>query len=139
VSRLASSDLVESECAISTRGRIGLHLSPGEHCFHTYALLQEMVRVSSRVVVLSTPNRRPKYTKRDGRPMNRWHLREWSFEELEAILQSISTVRVEWSFLDGPWEGPFECRCAASQDTMALTPALLLESSLFHHDKLGDE
>ena len=97
-----------------------------EHVPDYVALLQEMVRVSSRVVFVSTPNRRPEYTRPNGRPKNRWHLREWSFQELDAILQGIPDVRVDWNFLDGPWKGPFERGSAVSEDTMALAPALML-------------
>lgn len=99
-----------------------------EHVADYVSLLQEMVRVSRRVVLVSTPNRRPEFTRPDGRPMNTWHLREWSPEELSAILRSIPSIRVEWNYLDGPWDGPFECCSAVSQDTLALAPALLLES-----------
>jgi hypothetical protein len=91
-------------------------------------LLQEMIRVSNRVVFVSTPNRRPQYTRSNGRPKNVWHLREWSFQELNAILQRLPAVRVDWNYLNGPWNGPFEHSSAASPATMALTPALLLES-----------
>lgn len=99
-----------------------------EHVPDYVALLQEMVRVSSRVVFVSTPNRRPEYTRPDGRPKNRWHLREWSFQELDAILQGIPDVHVEWNFLDGRWDGPFECRSVVSENTMALVPALMFTS-----------
>lgn len=97
-----------------------------EHVPDYVAFIQEMVRVSGRVVLLSTPNRRPEYTRSDGRPKNRWHLREWSFEELDTILQAMPGVHVEWSFLDGPWDGPFECAPTVSEDTMALVPALVV-------------
>ena len=100
-----------------------------EHVPDYVAFLQEMVRVSSRVVLVSTPNRRREYTRPDGRPKNRWHLREWSFQQLDAILQGIPDVRVDWNFLDGPWEGPFECSPGVSEDTMAVAPALMLDSS----------
>jgi len=98
-----------------------------EHIPDYVGLLQEMVRVSSRVVFVSTPNRRPEYTRPDGRPKNRWHLREWSFQELDTILQGIPDVHVDWNFLDGPWKGPFKCNSAVSEDTMALAPALMLD------------
>ena len=62
-------------------------------------LIEEMARVSSRVILLSTPIRRPEFTKPDGGPKNRWHLREWSYEEfVESILQKISNVQVDWNF-----------------------------------------
>ena len=102
-----------------------------EHVPDYVAFLREMVRVSSRVVFLSTPNRRPEYTRPDGQPRNRWHLREWTYEELDAeeldaILQAIRGVHVEWSLLDGPWEGPFDCTSTVSEGTMALAPALVV-------------
>ena len=107
-----------------------------EHVPDYAGLLQEMVRISSRVVLVSTPNRRPEYTRPDGRPKNRWHLREWSFQELDTILQGIPNVHLDWNFLDGPWKGPFECGTAISEDTMALAPALMLDPSRPHSDKL---
>jgi len=99
-----------------------------EHVPDYMNLIREMLRVSKRVVLMSTPNRRPENTRPDGRPKNRWHLREWTFQELDKILQGIPTVYVDWNFLNGPWEGPFECKHTASIDTIALSPALLLNT-----------
>lgn len=96
-----------------------------EHVSDYMGLIMEMVRVSERIVVLSTPNRRPEYTKRNGKPKNPWHLREWSFRELDSILDKITGVQVEWTFLNGPWHGPFECSSTYSGNTMALVPALI--------------
>jgi ubiquinone/menaquinone biosynthesis C-methylase UbiE len=99
-----------------------------EHVPDYMNLIEEMIRVSSRVVMLPTPNRRPEYTRPDGRPKNPWHLREWSYEEFESILQKIPDVQVDWNFLDGPWEGPIECSPVFSEDTtLALTPALFIK------------
>lgn len=100
-----------------------------EHVPDYGAFLKEMIRVSSRVVFVSTPNRRPEYTRSNGRPKNRWHLREWSFQELDAILHDVHNGRVDWNFLDGQWDEPFECGSAVSEDTMALAPALMLDPS----------
>ena len=101
-----------------------------EHVPDYMGFLQEMVRVSRRVVFVSTPNRRPEYTRRDGRPKNLWHLREWSYEELDLVLCSIEGVCVVWNVIDGPWEGPFVYGSVISQNTMALAPALVLSDSL---------
>lgn len=98
-----------------------------EHAVDFMKLLQEMFRVASRVVFVSTPNRRQEFTRPDGSPKNRWHLREWSFQELDMILQRIPDIYVDWNFLDGPWDGPFKCNSAVSEDTMALAPALILD------------
>lgn len=97
-----------------------------EHVADYGDLIREMTRVSKRVVFLSTPNRRPEYTRADGRPKNRWHIREWSYQELDSILQRMPGVRVDWNFLNGPWEGPFECTSVVCENTLALTPALTL-------------
>lgn len=99
-----------------------------EHVPDYTGLINEMVRVSRRVVVLSTPNQRPENTRPDGRPKNRWHLREWSYEEFDAILQQIPDVEVDWNFLNGPKWGPFEASSHVRDDTRALTPALTLRS-----------
>ena len=99
-----------------------------EHVSDYMGLIMEMVRVSKRIIFMSTPNRRLEYTRPDGLPKNRWHLREWSCEEFNYILQKISNIRVDWNFLNGPWDGPFECTAAVSQNTLALTPALILLS-----------
>jgi len=96
-----------------------------EHVPDYLGLIQEMVRVSKGVVILSTPNRRPEYTRRNGKPRNPWHLREWTYEEFCAILNQVLDVRLEWHFLVGPWEGPFEVKPTPSPDTMALVPVLL--------------
>jgi len=97
-----------------------------EHVPDYMMLIREMVRVSRRIVFLSTPNRVPENTGPDGKPRNHWHLREWSYEELDHILRGVPGIRLEWNFLDGPWEGPFKCAPAASGKTLALTPALIL-------------
>ena len=64
-----------------------------------------MLGVSREGVLISTPNRHPKYTDPDGTPRSHWHLREWRFEELDEILKRHG--RVDWNFLNGPFEGPF--------------------------------
>jgi len=97
-----------------------------EHVPDYEDLIREMMRVSKRVVFLSTPNRRPEYTRSDGGPKNPWHMREWSYEDLDSILQRMPDVRVEWNFLNGPWQGPFECTSVVSENTLALTPALMM-------------
>lgn len=100
-----------------------------EHVPDYTALILEMIRVSKRIVVLSTPNRRPEYTGPDRKPKNYWHLREWSYEELDTILQRIPDIHIDWNFLNGSWNGPFKCGSTVSEDTLALTPALMLDSS----------
>jgi hypothetical protein len=72
------------------------------------------------------PNTHP-----DGRPRNFWHLREWSEEELSAILSSVPEVEVEWNFINGPYSGPFTIGQLPADDTLALSPALLV------HDRQG--
>jgi 2-polyprenyl-3-methyl-5-hydroxy-6-metoxy-1,4-benzoquinol methylase len=98
-----------------------------EHVPDYAGMLAEMVRVSRRTVIVSTPSRRPEHTQANGRPRNLWHLREWSYTELADILNKIDGVRVDWNVLDGPWDGPFETSTAAGSETQALVPALLLE------------
>jgi 2-polyprenyl-3-methyl-5-hydroxy-6-metoxy-1,4-benzoquinol methylase len=93
-----------------------------EHVEDYDAFLDEMLRVSRKGVFISTPNRRPEYTHPDGTPKNHWHLREWSFEELDAILARHGPV--EWHFLDGPFEGPFRIGDVAAPETLTLTPFL---------------
>jgi 2-polyprenyl-3-methyl-5-hydroxy-6-metoxy-1,4-benzoquinol methylase len=97
-----------------------------EHVPNYLGLLKEMVRVSRRVILISTPNRRPENTRPDGKPKNIWHLREWSFEEFDVILRQIRGVRIDWNLIDGPWEGPFSINTHVSQETLALSPALLI-------------
>jgi ubiquinone/menaquinone biosynthesis C-methylase UbiE len=98
-----------------------------EHVPDYARLLAEMVRVSRRTVVVSTPNRRPENTKADGRPKNFWHLREWSHSEFAEILSNIGGIWTDWNVLDGPWDGPFAIGTDAGNETQALVPALLLE------------
>lgn len=100
-----------------------------EHVADYNGLLLEMVRVSKRLIFITTPNRRPAYTRQDGKPKNRWHLCEWSYEELDTILQRIPDIHIDWNFLNGPWGGPFECSANVSKDTLALIPALMLDPS----------
>lgn len=98
-----------------------------EHVPDYQSLLREMVRVSRRYVIVSTPNRRPENTRRDGRPRNRWHLREWQATELATVLQEATGLPVTWHFLDGPWEGPFEVASQPGEHTQALTPAIRVQ------------
>jgi hypothetical protein len=85
-----------------------------------HRLLREMLRVSRLGVFISTPNRRPEFTNPDGTPKNHWHLREWTPEELQEILERHG--RVEWTCLDGPFEGPFQWRDRPGPDTLTLSP-----------------
>lgn len=91
-----------------------------EHVEDYDRLLREMVRVSRRGVLISTPNRRDEYTNLNGTPKNFWHLREWSYEELEDILSKHG--QVDWNFLNGPYEGPFTHSKIPAKDTITLTP-----------------
>lgn len=100
-----------------------------EHVPDYADFLRELCRVSRRVVLISTPNRRPEYTRPDGRPKNRWHLREWSRDELNEIIRSVlPTVSVEWHLINGPFAGPFTISNQVQPDTLALTPALLVRA-----------
>lgn len=98
-----------------------------EHVEDYDGFLEEMLRVCRKGVFISTPNRRPEYTNPDGTPKNHWHLREWSFKELDAILARHG--RVKWHFLDGPFEGPFCTVTAVTTETMTLTPFLVKSNS----------
>lgn len=100
-----------------------------EHVEDYDRFIDELVRVAKRAVVFATPNRRPEYTNPDGTPMNYWHLREWSFEELDKIVRAHKQVKVEWYFLDGPWEGPFETKRKVTDDTLVLMPVLVKKNA----------
>jgi len=91
-----------------------------EHVEDYHRFLDELLRVADKGVFISTPNRRPEYTNSDGTPKNFWHLREWTFGELEAILQQHG--KTEWIFLNGPFEGPFSQSTEEHIDTIALSP-----------------
>ena len=94
-----------------------------EHVENYDAFIDELLRVAKKFVIFSTPNRRPEYTNPDGTPKNYWHLREWSFEELDDILKRHKAT-VDWHFLNGPWGGPFSLTNELQEDTMALLPIL---------------
>jgi len=96
-----------------------------EHVNDFLGLLKEMVRVSRGVVFISTPNRRPEFTQRNGRPRNPWHLREWTYDEFQMVLDQVQGVRIDWYFLVGRWEGPFEVSSTLSSETIALVPVLV--------------
>ena len=91
-----------------------------EHVEDYDRLIREMLRVSRKGVFISTPNRRPEYTKPDGTPKNPWHLREWSFEEFDRI--AARHGKVEWNFLNGPFDGPFTITSQLQQNTLTLSP-----------------
>jgi len=90
-----------------------------EHVEDYNRLIKEMVRVSRKGVFLSTPNRRPEYTNKDGSPKNYWHLREWSYDEFDKIVRQFG--QVEWNCINGPYEGPFTISTEIHQDTFALS------------------
>jgi SAM-dependent methyltransferase len=96
-----------------------------EHIPDYNQFLRELLRVSRRLVFVSTPNRRPEHTNWDGTPKNHWHLREWSSKELREILDRVPSRGVVWHFLDGPWDGPFVVATRPSRKTMALSPLLV--------------
>jgi 2-polyprenyl-3-methyl-5-hydroxy-6-metoxy-1,4-benzoquinol methylase len=96
-----------------------------EHVPDYDRFVDELLRVARRAVVISTPNRRPEFTKPDGTPMNHWHLREWTRDELAAILAE-HAARVEWHHVNGPWDGPCTVSSDVQDDTQTLTPALLV-------------
>ena len=90
-----------------------------EHVEDYNRLIKEMLRVSRKGVFLSTPNRRPEYTNKDGSPKNYWHLREWSYDEFDEIVRIFG--RVEWNCINGPYEGPFTISTEIHRDTFALS------------------
>lgn len=92
-----------------------------EHVEDYHRFLKELLRVSRKGVFISTPNRRPEHTNPDGTPRNYWHLREWSYEELDTILKMHSPA-VDWYFLNGPWEGPFTTSNTVMPETQTLSP-----------------
>jgi ubiquinone/menaquinone biosynthesis C-methylase UbiE len=91
-----------------------------EHVEDYTRLIKEMLRVSRKGVFLSTPNRRPEYTNRDGSPKNYWHLREWSFKEFNEIIKKFG--QIEWNFINGPYDGPFAISDEINENTLALSP-----------------
>lgn len=99
-----------------------------EHVEDYKNLALEMARVSKRLVFITTPNRCPEYTRWDGKPKNYWHLREWSYQELDTILQRIPDIHINWNFLNGSWNGPFEWGTDVSENTLMLAPALVLDA-----------
>lgn len=93
-----------------------------EHVEDYDRLLREMLRISKRGVFLNTPNRRPEYTNKDGTPKNYWHLREWSFEEFDAIIKKHGAP--EWNLINGLFDGPFTISKTLKEDSLALSPFL---------------
>jgi ubiquinone/menaquinone biosynthesis C-methylase UbiE len=91
-----------------------------EHVEDYNKFLDELLRVSKRGVFINTPNRRPEYTNPDGTPKNYWHLREWSRDELKAILEKHG--RVEENFINGSFDGPFTISSETKDNTFALSP-----------------
>jgi SAM-dependent methyltransferase len=91
-----------------------------EHVEDYNKLIKEMLRVSKKGVFLSTPNRRPEYTNPDGTPKNYWHLREWNFSEFDEIVRTHG--KVDWNFINGPFDGPFSLSNILHENTLALSP-----------------
>jgi hypothetical protein len=93
-----------------------------EHVEDYHRFLHELLRVSRNGVFISTPNRRAENTNTDGTPKNYWHLREWSFDELDEILKLHGYA--DWNFLNGPFEGPFTHSKQLETGTLTLSPFL---------------
>jgi SAM-dependent methyltransferase len=96
-----------------------------EHVPDFRRLLPNLCNVARRNVIISTPNRRPENTTPDGKPRNPWHIREWSYAEFDQILKQLEK-KVEWNFLNGPWDGPFTVSQSIESESLALTPAIIL-------------
>lgn len=90
-----------------------------EHVKDYNEFLSELMRVAQKGVFISTPNRRPEFTNKDGTPKNYWHLREWNYDELKDIVSKFGVL--EWIFINGNWEGPFTFSQKVHEDTQALT------------------
>ncbi|MCX5641813.1 MAG: methyltransferase domain-containing protein [Candidatus Omnitrophica bacterium] len=97
-----------------------------EHIEDYENLLLEMVRVARKLVFIATPNRRPEYTLRNGKPKNYWHLREWTEPELKIVFDGLRFTKVEWNFLNGPFEGPFFWTKTITPDTFSLVPVIIV-------------
>lgn len=91
-----------------------------EHVEDYERLIGEMLRVSTKGVFLSTPNRRSEYTNKNGTPKNYWHLREWNYDEFDQIIRRFGPV--DWNFINGPIDGPFTVSVDLSDHTIALSP-----------------
>jgi ubiquinone/menaquinone biosynthesis C-methylase UbiE len=91
-----------------------------EHVENYKPFLAELIRVSKKGVFISTPNRRPEYTNRDGTPKNYWHLREWSYDEFLKIIGPFGSI--DWNFINGTWEGPFNISEKPRENTQTLSP-----------------
>jgi len=89
-----------------------------EHVPDYHRFLDEVLRVSKRGIFLTTPNKRPEYTNPDGTPKNYWHLREWTFTELDTIARRHGDV--EWNCVNGAFEGPFTITGTEEPDTLDL-------------------
>jgi 2-polyprenyl-3-methyl-5-hydroxy-6-metoxy-1,4-benzoquinol methylase len=94
-----------------------------EHVEDYHRFLEELLRISKKYVLISTPNQRPEFTNPDGTPKNFWHLREWKPAELKAILNK-HKVTVDWFYIDGPFDGPFKLKKQPGKDTLVLMPIL---------------
>lgn len=94
-----------------------------EHIEEYRNLLLEMTRVARRSVFIATPNQRPENTLPNGQPRNHWHLREWTRDGLEIVINDLG-LDCEWNYLNGPFEGPFTWSTVPTQDTWSLVPVI---------------
>lgn len=94
-----------------------------EHVDNYEAFLSELMRVSRKGAFISTPNRRPENTNGDGTPKNYWHLREWSYDELDRIVTKYGSV--DWNMINGKSSGPFTVTSSVNKDTQALAPFII--------------
>lgn len=97
-----------------------------EHVERYDEFLKELVRVAKKHVVINTPSRRPENTNEDGTPKNYWHLREWSANELKAILKN-NGFKFDFYYINGPADGPYRVSSKSGVDTQSLTPVILVK------------
>ena len=95
-----------------------------EHVENYDRFIDELLRIANRAVIFGTPNRRPEFTNPDGTPKNYWHLREWNYSELNDIMAKHSG-RLDWHFIDGPFDGPFKVKDQVSKNTLVLIPIIM--------------
>lgn len=94
-----------------------------EHVEDYDRLVDELLRLAKTAVIFATPLRRPEYTNPDGSPKNYYHLREWSWPELDTILKK-HQARLEWRLINGPPDGPYTVSSKEQADSLVLMPIL---------------
>ncbi len=80
-----------------------------EHLLNPDELLEWLSSVNPKRIVLSTPDRNTVSSGKSGPPSNRYHTREWNFDEFDNYIKQWFRILEHYSVTEGG-EDPYDCQ-----------------------------